>query len=115
MEDHQIAHICHEANRALQMEQNDPAIPVSPSWKDLDAEARASIIDGVQSVVGGADPQQSHENWIRFKHSHGWRLGLTKDPVAKTHPLLVPYAELPESQRLKDQLFGCIVAVLASY
>ena len=27
-----------------------------------------------------------------------------KDPAAKTHPCMVPYADLPESQRRKDAL-----------
>ncbi len=113
MEPVQIARVVHEANRALQIEQADPTIPVSVSWDDLDEETRQSAINGVEAVIGGAGPEQSHENWTRFKLTHGWTLGPVKDEELKQHPLLVPYGALPASQRVKDSLFGAIVQVLA--
>jgi hypothetical protein len=39
--------------------------------------------------------------------------GEVKDAVAKTHPCMVPYDDLPEFQRKKDALFLAIVRVLA--
>ena len=36
----EIARVCHEANRALQIIQNDPGIPVSSPWGSLDPETR---------------------------------------------------------------------------
>lgn len=110
----QIARVVHEANRALQIEQADPTIPVSPSWDDTDEETRRSAVTGVEGVIGGNTPEQSHEGWCDFKWAHGWTLGKVKDEQAKTHPLLVPYAELPESQRIKDDLFVAIVRALST-
>lgn len=104
-----IARVVHEANRALQIEQADPTIPVSPSWDELDAETRESAVSGVLQVIDGATPLQSHESWCTFKLEHGWKLGPVKDEIKKEHPLLVSYDELPESQRLKDHLFVAIV------
>lgn len=104
MEAEQIARVVHEANRALQTEQADPTIPVSP--------ARRSAVEGVRGVLNGASAEESHEGWTRFKVEHGWTLGPVKDEEKKEHPLLVPYDELPEAQRLKDSLFGAIVRVL---
>ncbi|WP_414639273.1 RyR domain-containing protein [Archangium sp.] len=46
--------------------------------------------------------RKSHENWMRQRLDSGWRFGPSKDAEAKTHPCLVDYAELPESQRKKD-------------
>lgn len=109
-----IAHVCHEANRAVQIEQNDPTIPVSPLWEDLDPETRESAIDGVQNVMAGASPRQSHENWCRFKREHGWVHGPVKDEAKKEHPLLVDYDDLPEEQKLKDALFIAIVVALST-
>lgn len=108
----QIAHVVHEANRAVQIEQNDPTISVSPLWEDLDPETRANAIDGVHGVLAGNTPEQSHENWCQFKWENGWKLGPVKDETKKEHPLLVPYDELPESQQVKDHLFVAIVNTL---
>lgn len=49
----QIAHIAHAAGRALQIEQADATIPVSVGWKDLDEEAKRSLVEGVQGVLAG--------------------------------------------------------------
>lgn len=108
----QIAHVVHDANRALQIEQADPTIPVSARWEDLDAETKASAVDGVVAVHDGSSPEQMHDNWTRFKVAHGWTLGPVKDEATKRHPLLIPYADLPESQQVKDHLFVAIVRAL---
>lgn len=109
----QIARVVHEANRAVQVEQADPTIPVGPAWDDLDDETRRSAIEGVQGVLNGNTPEESHQSWCEFKIAHGWVLGPVKSDDLKEHPLLVPYDELPESQRLKDHLFVAIVTALA--
>lgn len=54
-------------------------------------------------------PELSHKNWLAFKADAGWIYGATKDAEKKTHPCMVAYAALPESQRAKDD-----VAVQAS-
>lgn len=110
----QIARVVHEANRALQIEQNDPTIPVSPSWEDLDDETRRSAVEGVTNILTGkvTSPEQSHVEWMRFKQENGWTLGPVKDEGKKEHPLLVPYRELPEDAKLKDALFFAIVNAL---
>ena len=109
----EIAQVVHEANRAIQVIQADPTIPVGPHWEDLDNETRQSAVDGVHKVAfEGLDPRGSHSNWLRFKEEHGWKYGPVKDEIKKEHPLMVPYDELPESQRVKDELFVAIVNVL---
>lgn len=108
----QIARVVHEANRALQIEQADPTIPVSPPWDELDDETWDSAIDGVVSVIDGASPEESHANWVRFKREHGWKFGPVKDEAKKEHPLLVDYYDLPHRQKIKDHLFVSIVKVL---
>lgn len=112
MQVNQIAHVCHEANRAVQIEQGDPTIPISPLWEELDGETRESATSGVQGVIDGNTPEQSHEGWTKFKLDHGWVLGPVKDETLKQHPLLVPYGELPEAQQVKDALFVAIVGAL---
>lgn len=109
----QIARIVHEANRAVQIEQADPTIPVSNVWDAMDEETKRSAVEGVQGVMDGNTPEQSHEQWCEFKLKNGWTLGPVKNMELKEHPLLVPYGDLPESQRSKDDLFCAIVHALA--
>lgn len=112
MNTEQIGRVVHEANRAIQIVQGDPSIPISPSWDDLDEETRQSTNEGVTRAIAGESPEVLHGSWCAFKIDHGWKLGPVKDEVAKEHPLLVPYSELPEEQRVKDALFVAIVNVL---
>lgn len=109
----QVARVCHEANRAVQIEQADPTIPVSVCWDELDEETRASAVEGVVNARNGASPEESHENWVEFKQLYGWSYGPVKDEGKKTHPLLVHYSALPESQKVKDELFTSIVRALS--
>jgi TrkA-N domain/RyR domain len=44
-----------------------------------------------------------HERWCRDLEREGWRYGDVKDPAGKLHPSLVPWSELPESERDKDR------------
>jgi voltage-gated potassium channel Kch len=45
-----------------------------------------------------------HDRWMADLVADGWRHGPgPKDPVAKTHPSLVPWAELSEEERDKDR------------
>ena len=59
-------------------------------------------------------PEQQHEAWREDKRRDGWVYGVVKDPAAKTHPCMVPYADLPESQRRKDALYLAVVRAMAA-
>lgn len=107
-----IARTTHEANRAVQIETGDPT--PSPPWDEAPQWQKDSAIDGVRNVIeNGATPEQSHENWLRHKEADGWVYGEVKDEQAKTHPCMVPYADLPPEQRVKDDVFTGIVRAMA--
>ncbi|MEV3895282.1 RyR domain-containing protein [Streptomyces anulatus] len=107
----QIARVCHDANRAWQVATGDPA--VSPGWDEAPEWQRDAAVDGVRQALRGASAEELHESWLEFKRADGWTYGAVKDGAARTHPCLVPYAELPPEQRQKDTLFGAIVAALS--
>lgn len=45
-----------------------------------------------------------HDVWSRTRIEDGWRYGPSRDDAAKTHPCLVPYDELPESEKVYDRV-----------
>jgi len=47
--------------------------------------------------------QVEHIRWSWEKRLNGWRYGKTKDNFNKTHPSLIPFEELSESEKEKDR------------
>lgn len=44
-----------------------------------------------------------HEVWAQNRINDGWTYGPVRDDVNKMHPCLVPYDELPESEKEYDR------------
>lgn len=44
-----------------------------------------------------------HENWAQLRISEGWTYGEKRDSDKKTTPCLVPYEQLPESEKVYDR------------
>lgn len=110
MNEEAIARICHEAFRALQYELNEPC-PADP-WDALSPEVKESTIYCVRQVMKGADPQQLHEYWRSYKSQQGWTYGPHRNEVERTHPNMVPHAELRKGEQFKDALMVAITQVL---
>ena len=47
--------------------------------------------------------KNTHEIWAAARMKEGWTYGAKRDDVLKTHPDLVPYNELPESEKEYDR------------
>ena len=47
--------------------------------------------------------ENAHDLWGEKRLAEGWTLGPKKDGDLKQTPLLVPYAELPESEKQYDR------------
>jgi len=48
--------------------------------------------------------ENTHEVWAAQRLSTGWTYGATRNDANKTHPCLVPYGQLPESEKEYDRL-----------
>jgi hypothetical protein len=59
--------------------------------------------------------EHSHDTWAQQRISEGWTYGPRRDDAAKQHPDLIPYAELPESEKEYDRqaALGTIRAMIA--
>jgi len=47
--------------------------------------------------------QNNHDHWARKRIEEGWRHGAARDDNTKEHPDLVPYEQLPESEKEYDR------------
>ncbi len=94
----EVARICHEINRAFCALMGDDS---QVAWEDAPEWQRESAIAGVlhaRDLGPEANPERQHEAWMADKAAAGWVHGPVKDAEAKTHPCMVPYAELPTAQ-----------------
>lgn len=107
-----IAHICHEANRALCETQGDYS---QVRWEDAPQWQRDAALAGVRWRQDNPDALKSaqHEQWMADKIKEGWVYGEVKDSEKKTHPCLVLFDQLPSGQQAKDALFMGIVIALS--
>lgn len=105
------ARAAHESNRAYCIALGDTS---QPSWEDAPEWQKSSARNGVVGALNGNTPEQSHESWTAEKVSAGWVYGPIKDPEKKEHPCLVPYSDLPVSQRAKDSIFLAVVRAVAA-
>ncbi|MFV3090160.1 RyR domain-containing protein [Pseudomonas sp. GW6] len=106
-----IATIAHAINSAYCLAIGDQ---VAPPFAECPEDMQQGILMGVQLHIDNPEttPEQSHESWLADKLAKGWVHGEVKDIEAKTHPCCRPYAELPESQKVKDYLFRATVHAL---
>lgn len=58
--------------------------------------------------------RNTHEIWAQQRLADGWRYGKKRDDVRKEHPCIVPYEELPESEKKYDRetAMGALKAVV---
>jgi ryanodine receptor 2 len=59
--------------------------------------------------------EHTHDVWAAERIAQGWTYGPARDDAAKTHPCLVPYAELPEKEKEFDRktALGTLKAIMA--
>ena len=63
-------------------------------WIEFRLEERSTAIEEIREV--------EHTRWCRFYYINNWTHGETKNSEKRVHTLLVPYSELPDSEKVKD-------------
>jgi hypothetical protein len=89
--------------------------PTPTDWNKLTDDDRQAYTNNVSAVIANPTigPAAQHDKWLAEKQAEGWVYGENKDDEAKTHPLIVPFEELPVEVRIKDQLFHSTVLQLS--
>lgn len=109
----EIARVCHEVNRAYCLSKGDTS---QVAWEDAPVWQVSSAIGGVEAALRNPDakPSDSHEGWMAQKLKEGWTHGPVKDPIKREHPDLLPYDQMPDSEKAKDHIFLAVVRSLAA-
>jgi hypothetical protein len=47
--------------------------------------------------------ENAHDHWAKRRIAEGWTFGATRNDEARQHPCLVPYDELPDSEKQYDR------------
>lgn len=105
------ARAAHEANNIYNAAIGDV---LSPAWDELTQAQRDGVIAGAKHALAGGSPADSHALFLQTRAAEGWTYGPVKDFAARTSPCMVPYTELTEAQRRKDDLLQAIVRAMAA-
>ena len=107
-----IAEIVHEANRVLTLANGSTP---QPHWDDAPQRMRDDSLNMVQHTLAYPEKtaEQDHENWLAGKRAAGWVWGPDRSEMLKTHPLMIPYSELPAGERLKNAVLPAIILACA--
>ena len=102
----------HEALRAWAAAPGQRDIP---PWTRAPAWMKTSTEESVLFTLHhpDADAGAQHDQWVAQKLEAGWAYGKTKDEAAKTHPMMIPFDDLPEFEQRKDALVRAIVLALS--
>ena len=63
------------------------------------------LIDGLDDLIE-AIAENAHNVWARARLDEGWRYGAERNDQEKTHPDLVEYIKLPESEKQYDRIMA---------
>jgi len=72
-----------------------------------DVELQEDLTGLLEQLAGN-----THDNWAMLKIAEGWVYGEKRNDELKITPLLVPYEELPESEKEVDRVI-CLSVIKA--
>jgi hypothetical protein len=106
------AEFVYNAARLAALAANAPVIPVL--WAEREEPFRKQFLDVIERQCGpqrSTSPEELHGSWMQAYYAMGWKYGAEYDRDAKTHPDLVPYAQLGQLERDKDAVFVALCEI----
>jgi RyR domain-containing protein len=86
------------ALRMVLQEQNPVKYKPTPISSSAGVSLSPDILELTELLARNA-----HEIWAQQRLAEGWTYGERRDDAARKHPCLVPYEDLPESEKQYDR------------
>lgn len=106
------AQFVYEAARLAAIAANAPVIPIP--WVEREEAFKTqflNVIDRQCSEQRSSSPEELHGSWMQAYITMGWKYGEQYSREHKTHPDLVPYAQLGQLERDKDAVFVALCEI----
>lgn len=89
--------------------------PIIPEpWDEREDDFRVQFVEVIARQCGeqrSHSPEELHGSWMQAYFTMGWSYGPERDTEARTHPDLVPYADLGQLERDKDAVFVALCEI----
>jgi hypothetical protein len=107
--DEAVGRVVHEATAALKVAFSEP--DSMPHWDEAPQIMRDLSVGAVRFRRANpqAAPGAQHSEWVRERTEAGWTYGPVKDSLKKTHPLMVPFEQLPVQEKIKSAVLLSII------
>lgn len=100
------ARFVYEAARLAAIAAEANVIPAEWDSREEPFKAQFRAVIERQCAPGASqDPKEVHDDWMHAYRGMGWTFGRVYDPEAKKHPDLVPYEQLEQVEKDKDEIF----------
>ncbi len=106
------AQFVYDAARLAASTAKAPIVPVP--WVERENAFHIQFLDVIDRQCGenrSRSPEELHGGWMQAYFAMGWVHGDVHDPEKKTHPDLVPYADLGQLERDKDSVFVALCEI----
>lgn len=82
-------------------------------WNNLTEESKEASVKAFKEIMEGdfQNAEDLHNLWMRIKVDNGWTLG-EFNLEKKTHPCIIPYADLIPSEKAKDEIWWEISRIM---
>ena len=102
----------YDAARLAAIAAGAPVVPVP--WAEREEAFRSQFLHVIERQTGpqrSSSPEELHGSWMQAYFAMGWKYGPVYSREGKTHPDLVPYADLGQLERDKDAVFVALCEI----
>lgn len=106
------ARFVYNAARLAAIAAEAPVIPLP--WAEREQDFKDQFLKVIERQCGeqrSKSPEELHGSWMQAYFSMGWVYGQEYDKENKTHPDLVPYADLQQQEQDKDAVFVALCEI----